>query len=67
MGYWFVAADGGIFTFGDALFYGSMGATVLNKPVVAMAATPSGKGYWFVAADGGIFTFGDAQFYGSAA
>jgi len=22
-GYWFVAADGGIFTFGDAQFYGS--------------------------------------------
>ena len=40
-------------------------ATVLNKPVVGMAATPTGKGYWFVAADGGIFTFGDAQFFGS--
>jgi hypothetical protein len=22
-GYWFVAADGGVFTFGDAPFYGS--------------------------------------------
>ena len=42
-----------------------MGGTVLNKPVVGMAATPTGKGYWFVAADGGIFSFGDAQFYGS--
>jgi ribosomal protein L24E len=66
-GYWFVAADGGIFTFGDAQFYGSMGGTVLNKPVVAMASTRTGTGYWFVAADGGIFTFGDALFYGSAA
>ncbi len=28
-GYWFVAADGGIFTFGDAQFYGSMGG---NRP-----------------------------------
>jgi ribosomal protein L24E len=66
-GYWFVAADGGVFTFGDAPFYGSMGGKPLNKPIVGMAATPTGKGYWFVAADGGVFTFGDAPFYGSAA
>ena len=25
-GYWLVAADGGIFSFGDARFYGSTGA-----------------------------------------
>jgi N-acetylmuramoyl-L-alanine amidase len=64
-GYWLVAADGGIFTFGDAAFYGSTGAVVLNKPIVGMAATPDGKGYWLVASDGGVFTFGDAAFYGS--
>jgi hypothetical protein len=60
-----VAADGGIFSFGDAGFYGSTGAMKLNKPIVGMAPTPSGKGYWFVASDGGIFSFGDAAFYGS--
>ena len=64
-GYWLVASDGGIFTFGDAEFYGSTGAIHLNKPIVGMAATPDGKGYWLVASDGGIFTFGDAAFYGS--
>ncbi|HEV8627921.1 MAG TPA: calcium-binding protein [Acidimicrobiia bacterium] len=64
-GYWLVAADGGIFSFGDAQFYGSTGNIALNHPVVAMAATPTGKGYWLVAADGGIFSFGDAEFYGS--
>ena len=64
-GYWMVAADGGIFTFGDAGFYGSEGGKDLNAPIVGMAATPDGKGYWLVAADGGIFTFGDAGFYGS--
>ncbi len=64
-GYWLVAADGGIFAFGDAGFYGSTGNLVLNKPIVGMAATPDGKGYWLVAADGGIFAFGDAGFYGS--
>ena len=64
-GYWLVAADGGIFTFGDAGFHGSTGNINLNKPIVGMASTPDGQGYWLVASDGGIFTFGDATFYGS--
>ncbi len=61
-----MASDGGIFTFGDAAFFGSMGGTRLNQPIVGMAATPTGQGYWEVASDGGIFTFGDAGFYGSS-
>ena len=65
-GYWLVASDGGIFSYGDAQFYGSTGSIKLNKPIVGMAATPDGKGYWLVASDGGIFNYGDAQFYGSA-
>jgi hypothetical protein len=64
-GSWVVAADGGIFSTGDATFYGSMGGTRLNKPIVGIAATPTGRGYWTVASDGGVFSFGDAQFYGS--
>ncbi len=39
-GYWLVASDGGIFTFGDAGFFGSTGALRLNRPIVGMA--PSG-------------------------
>ena len=65
-GYWLVATDGGIFSFGDAAFFGSTGAMRLNQPIVGMSASPSGKGYWFVARDGGIFSFGDAGFAGSA-
>jgi hypothetical protein len=64
-GYWQVASDGGVFTFGAAQFYGSTGDIRLNKPVVGMAPTPDGRGYWLVASDGGVFAFGDAQFYGS--
>ena len=64
-GYRFVTSDGGVFSFGDAQFFGSMGDKPLNAPIVAMAATPGGGGYWFVASDGGIFSFGDAPFYGS--
>jgi uncharacterized repeat protein (TIGR01451 family) len=60
-----VASDGGLFSFGDAHFYGSMGGKPLNEPIVAMAVTPDGGGYWEVASDGGLFSFGDAHFYGS--
>ncbi|MDA8359095.1 MAG: penicillin acylase family protein, partial [Actinomycetota bacterium] len=64
-GYRMVASDGGVFSFGDAQFEGSMGSAALNKPIVGIAATPDGKGYWEVASDGGVFAFGDAQFEGS--
>ncbi len=60
-----VASDGGVFSFGDAAFYGSEGGKTLNQPIVGAIATPDGKGYWLVASDGGVFSFGDAAFYGS--
>jgi hypothetical protein len=60
-----VGADGGVFAFGDAQFYGSLGGIHLNQPIVGIAGTPDGEGYWLVGADGGVFAFGDAQFYGS--
>ena len=64
-GYWVLGTDGGIFSFGQARFFGSTGGIALNRPVVGMAPTPSGNGYWLVASDGGIFAFGDAGFFGS--
>ncbi|MGO8827022.1 MAG: putative Ig domain-containing protein [Acidimicrobiales bacterium] len=64
-GYWLVASDGGIFSYGGAQFYGSTGSLHLNAPIISMAATPDDAGYWLLASDGGIFAFGDAVFYGS--
>jgi hypothetical protein len=64
-GYDEVASDGGIFNFGGAGFYGSLGSLKLNKPIVGMAVTPDGGGYWLVASDGGVFAEGDAGFFGS--
>ena len=63
-GYWINATDGGVFSFGNAQFWGSTGGMVLNQPVVGMAAHGTG-GYWEVASDGGVFSFGDATFRGS--
>jgi len=64
-GYWLASADGGVAAVGSAGFYGSLGALVLEGPIVGMAATPDGGGYWLAALDGGVFAFGDAAFYGS--
>jgi hypothetical protein len=66
-GYWLVGADGGVFAFGQAAFFGSTGSDHLNAPIVGMAASPTGRGYWLVGADGGVFAFGDASYEGSMA
>ena len=64
LGYRTVTASGAI-TACRLKHRGSMAGKRLNKPIVGMAATPSGAGYWLVATDGGIFSFGDARYYGS--
>ena len=43
-GYWLVAGDGGIFAFGDALFYGSTGGIRLNKPIIGMSGPTDRQG-----------------------
>jgi hypothetical protein len=65
-GYSMLGADGGVFVFeGDSGYWGSLGGTRINQPVVAGARTCSGEGYWLAARDGGVFSFGDAVFHGS--
>ena len=64
-GYWLVASDGGVFSFGDARFFGSTGAIRLNQPIVGMAADARRHRLLVVAGDGGVFSFGDAAFKGS--
>ena len=60
-----VASDGGVFAFGDARFYGSLGGHALARPVVAMAAADPG-GYWLTDSNGAVTAFGDAGYFGSA-
>jgi hypothetical protein len=66
-GYWLAQAGGGVYSFGDAGFHGSLPGVgvVPASPIVGIAATPDGRGYWLVGADGGVFAFGDASFAGS--
>jgi hypothetical protein len=78
-GYWLVAADSGVFAFGDAPFHGTLYQTlqalgipatadnvgsIIHGPVKGIARDPNSDGYWLWAADGGVFTFG-ARFHGS--
>jgi hypothetical protein len=64
-GYWLLGRDGGVFSFGNAPFFGSTGGMKLNAPVLSMATTPKKDGYWLLARDGGVFSFGAAGFFGS--
>jgi parallel beta-helix repeat protein len=66
LGYWVVGSDGGVFSFGDAKYEGSLpGLGVHVNDIVALVPSPDGLGYWLVASDGGVFSFGDATYYGS--
>jgi hypothetical protein len=59
-GYWIFASDGGVFTFGDAPYVGSvpgLGKSVVN--IVGALATADGHGYSVVGSDGTVFGFGD--------
>ena len=65
-GYWFTAADGGVFAFGDARFYGSLGSVPQRRPIVAITADRSGNGYWFTNTNGAVTAYGGATYWGSA-
>ena len=43
-GYWLLAWDGGVFSFGDAKFFGSTGGMRLNSPVDEHGADADGQG-----------------------
>lgn len=65
-GYFMVAADGGVFAFGDAHFAGSCpGIGGCKGSAVAVMTDASGNGYWLATSTGNVYTFGDAPYYGA--
>lgn len=65
-GYWLAGADGSVFAFGEAVYYGR--ATVDPNGagrIWRLVAHPSGRGYWLLGRDGGVFSYGSAGFHGS--
>jgi len=65
-GYWVASTDGGVYTYGDAHYYGAPAEFGVSANIVDLASTPSGRGYWAVAIDGAVYAFGDAHYYGGA-
>jgi hypothetical protein len=65
-GYWLVGADGGVFSFGDAPYLGSLPASGVSARAVALLPTADGQGYLIVTATGQAYPFGDAVALGSA-
>lgn len=53
-GYWLAGSDGGVFSFGDAKFYGYLPSLhiVPVSPIVGIVSTSDSKGYWLVSTDG---------------
>jgi len=68
-GYWVLGEDGGVFSFGDAHFFGSVPGLKISwaRPARAIMAAFDGSGYHVMANDGGVFSFGNVPFYGSLA
>ena len=64
-GYWLTTQAGGVYSFGNASFLGSLSAITHSGIVISMQSTLDGKGYWLATSTGGVYAFGDAGFYGS--
>lgn len=60
--------DGGVFTYDDCPFFGSLVGVDTGPngsgPAAALAWTPTGEGYWILDAEGAVFSYGDAQYFG---
>jgi hypothetical protein len=59
-GYWLLAADGGVFSFGVP-FHGRVPARQAYSQAVELRVTDSGSGYYIAGSDGAVFAFGDAD------
>ncbi len=62
-GYWVLGRSGGVYSYGDAPFHGSLGGSNA-VPSVAMAARSDARGYWIVDERGRVHPFGAARFHG---
>jgi len=64
-GYWMVASDGRVYSFGGAAFLGSARrALAAGQTAVDLEPTPSNSGYWIVDAAGNVYGYGNAGYHG---
>jgi hypothetical protein len=62
-GYWLAAADGRVFSFGNAP---AMARVAPASPIAGVQVAPGGTGLWLVARDGAVYTTGNARYSGGA-
>jgi len=65
-GYWLASANGGVYAFGKAHFYGALRPGESTSRIVGIAPTWDMHGYWLAASNGKVFAFGDAKAYGES-
>jgi hypothetical protein len=59
-----VASDGGLFSFGDAGYLGSLPGSAIRATAVGMEPTATGQGYLIASSTGVVYAFGDAPALG---
>jgi hypothetical protein len=66
-GYWMLRADGAIYAFGDARYYGGVGGCPNYHGARSLLVSPDGGGYWIGTNDGSVIPLGDARKLGMPA
>jgi glucose/arabinose dehydrogenase len=61
VGYWTLAADGTVRSFGDAIAHG---APELGSNALQIVSSATGEGYWILETTGWVHDLGDAQHHG---
>ena len=64
-GYSILNQGGGIYSFGDATYYGNLIDHAYPGPAVGLSETPDGHGYNILTAPGAIYSFGNANYFGN--
>ncbi|GAC1579954.1 MAG: hypothetical protein NVS3B24_14400 [Candidatus Dormibacteria bacterium] len=64
-GYNILNTSGGLYSFGDARYFGNLIDHGYPGPGVGLAETPSGLGYQILTSTGALYSFGDAVYYGN--
>ncbi len=58
--YWVTTADGAVFSFGNAPYFGSLPDKGIRTKAADIAGRPGGGGYWVLGVDGAVYPFGAA-------